>query len=176
MFTKILVPTDGSEHAGRAVSVASDLAAKYGAELILLHVVTDYDVSPELARFAEIERVPEARTSQHLEPILAGPPHVVVPRPVGTDAAVDRHAVMHTVAKYQLEEARRIAAEQGVGAVRTVTAEGDAASRILEVARDEGADGIVMGSRGLSGLKGVVLGSVSHKVCHGADCVCIAVT
>ena len=39
MFKKIVVAVDGSAHAKRAVDCAADVANKYGAELILLHVV-----------------------------------------------------------------------------------------------------------------------------------------
>jgi hypothetical protein len=38
MVKTILVPTDGSKHARRAVSLAADLAEKYNAKLIALHV------------------------------------------------------------------------------------------------------------------------------------------
>lgn len=38
MFDKIMVPVDGSEASDRAVQFASDLASRYGAEIIVLHV------------------------------------------------------------------------------------------------------------------------------------------
>ena len=38
MFDKILVPVDGSGASSRAVHVAADLASRYGAEVIVLHV------------------------------------------------------------------------------------------------------------------------------------------
>ena len=41
---------------------------------------------------------------------------------------------------------------------------GHTAKRIVEVAKTEGADLIVLGSRGLSDIAGLVLGSVAHKV------------
>jgi nucleotide-binding universal stress UspA family protein len=52
MFDKILVPVDGSEASDRAVHVAADLASRYGAEVIVLHVcgheyVYGIDVLPE---------------------------------------------------------------------------------------------------------------------------------
>ena len=39
MIEKILVPTDGSDHARKAVKFACDLALKYDATVYLLHVI-----------------------------------------------------------------------------------------------------------------------------------------
>ena len=39
MIKTILVATDGSDHAKKALSLASDLGAKYGARLVLVHVL-----------------------------------------------------------------------------------------------------------------------------------------
>ena len=39
MIKKILVPVDGSKHSVKAVELASDIASKYDAEVILLHVL-----------------------------------------------------------------------------------------------------------------------------------------
>lgn len=63
-------------------------------------------------------------------------------------------------------------AEAGVPAqCRVVTSpEGRAAQAILEAAEIEGADAIVMGSRGLSDLAGLLLGSVTHKVIQLSHC------
>ena len=38
MFNKILCPTDGSDHAYKALDLAIDMAKKYAAELVILHV------------------------------------------------------------------------------------------------------------------------------------------
>lgn len=176
MFKNILVPTDGSEHSARAVSVANELASQSGARVALLHVVTDYDVPHAAARFAEVEGTTAAKSEQYVEPIVAGAPHVVVGRPIGTSGYTDKHAVMHDYAHRILSHAKSLATQRGVATVDTVTGEGDRVKQILESAKREGVDGIVMGSRGLSDLKGVILGSVSHKICHDADCICITVT
>jgi nucleotide-binding universal stress UspA family protein len=47
---------------------------------------------------------------------------------------------------------------------------GDAGEEILQIARSKGFDHIVMGSRGLSPLKELLLGSVSEHVIRKADC------
>ena len=57
----------------------------------------------------------------------------------------------------------------------TLIAIGDAGEEITGIARSKGFDHIVMGSRGLSDIKGLLMGSVSHKVSNLADCSCITV-
>ena len=60
MFKKIVVPVDGSAHANRAVDCATDLANKYGAELILLHVMASTGparIPAELYEYARIEHI-----------------------------------------------------------------------------------------------------------------------
>jgi nucleotide-binding universal stress UspA family protein len=54
--------------------------------------------------------------------------------------------------------------------VVTDAREGDPAAVILDVAREQDADLIVIGARGLSGLRRFLLGSVSSKLAHSADC------
>ena len=54
--------------------------------------------------------------------------------------------------------------------VHTEILEGDPASAILEVAKIRNSDVIVMGSRGLGRLAGLLLGSTSQKVVSHAPC------
>lgn len=54
--------------------------------------------------------------------------------------------------------------------VHTELVEGDAAESIIEVARIRESDLIVMGSRGLGRLTGMLLGSTSQKVVAHAPC------
>ena len=52
---------------------------------------------------------------------------------------------------------------------------GDPSSRLLAIAEQEGADLIVLGTRGLGRIKEILLGSVSHKVVMMAPCPCLIV-
>jgi nucleotide-binding universal stress UspA family protein len=60
------------------------------------------------------------------------------------------------------------------GSVQTTT-HGSPAATILEQARDFGAGLIVVGSRGLSDLGGLLLGSVAHKVIQLSTCPVLVV-
>ena len=74
-----------------------------------------------------------------------------------------------------LEGAEAALRRKGVKIVSSAVEDGDPVRRILESAKAAKADCIVMGSRGLGDLKGMVFGSVSHKVAHLAPCTCITV-
>jgi nucleotide-binding universal stress UspA family protein len=67
-----------------------------------------------------------------------------------------------------VDETVRKLKDAGVGARGEMLSAvfGRAARVILEVANDTGAGLVVMGSRGLSDLAGLVMGSVTHKVLH----------
>ena len=54
--------------------------------------------------------------------------------------------------------------------VEKVELQGDIAGNIAKYAREHGFDLIVMGTRGLSNIKEMLLGSVSNKVLHLAHC------
>jgi nucleotide-binding universal stress UspA family protein len=76
----------------------------------------------------------------------------------------------------RLTESQRIL-QKAVETLGTVSAEvytdpieGDAAESILEVARTQESDVIVMGSRGLGRLAGMLVGSTSQKVVAHAPC------
>jgi nucleotide-binding universal stress UspA family protein/nitrite reductase/ring-hydroxylating ferredoxin subunit len=63
-----------------------------------------------------------------------------------------------------LEDAARAAA--GVAEVQTRTEEGDPADRLVESAREAGADLVVVGNKGMAGPRRYLLGSVPSRVAH----------
>jgi nucleotide-binding universal stress UspA family protein len=62
-----------------------------------------------------------------------------------------------------------------VKSVNRLIESGNPARQILAVAAAQKIDLIVMGTRGHSDLEGLVMGSVAHKVSHGADCTVVTV-
>ncbi len=146
MFKTILVPVDGSEHAQKALSVACQLARQ--EETCTLHLV---HIPEELA---------------HETTLVWG---------IGAIAVEASREEREEAGKQVITRAEKAAREQGATNVETVIARGDPARAILSEAGKRSVDAIVMGSRGLSDLQGFVVGSVSHKVSHAAECSVITV-
>jgi nucleotide-binding universal stress UspA family protein len=76
---------------------------------------------------------------------------------------------LREVAEGVLARAEGEVGSEGVEVV-THAREGEPAQVILEVAGEQNADLIVVGARGLTGLKRFLLGSVSSKLSHHAPC------
>lgn len=67
------------------------------------------------------------------------------------------------------------AATLGVSSIESHHLDGDIGGSILDTAKDISADLIVVGSRGHSDIAGLLLGSVSHRLCNSAECSCLLV-
>jgi nucleotide-binding universal stress UspA family protein len=135
MPSVIVVGTDGSTHAERALDEAIAVAQRDQATL---HIVTAFP-DPGMLR----------------EQIKSGAKTVTVN--------------LSEVADMVLARAAGRAAEAGIQA-ETHAEEADPAEAILDVAKRVKADLIVVGSRGLTGVRRFMLGSVSSKVSQHADC------
>jgi nucleotide-binding universal stress UspA family protein len=73
------------------------------------------------------------------------------------------------IGKRMMEHAKEVFKDYP-GKFDTLLAHGEPADGILEIADREQPDLLIMGSRGLGGFKRVMLGSVSTKVLHHANC------
>lgn len=145
MINAILVPIDGSDHAFRALDLASEIAVKHGARMLLLHAVSNGELSEAQKRFAEVE---------HIE----GPPGQIV---------------IEFAERQLMTGARERALAAGVTKVDTSVEPGDPATAIIEHSKDF--DLIVMGRRGLGPINGLLQGSVSFKVNQLSDAACVTV-
>jgi len=74
-----------------------------------------------------------------------------------------------------LDQARKRAKHVGVANIKLRSGWGDAAEVIIEMARREKADTIIVGRRGRGRLAGLILGSVSQKIASLAPCIVMIV-
>jgi nucleotide-binding universal stress UspA family protein len=81
---------------------------------------------------------------------------------------------LRRVAETVLAREGRKAEEQGVE-VDWAAREGDPAEALLEAAAEVAADLIVVGSKGMGGVKRFVMGSVPNKISHHALCSVLVV-
>lgn len=175
MIKTILAATDGSEHARKAVRLAADLADKYGAKLVLVHVLLRGELDEGLQHMAEVERL-KAEGGKPLREAIASIPEARFPVDMIPPEPGDSHDdVLKGVAEQVLDDAEHEAKERGARDIEKMIEDGDAVRRILKVADDASADIIITGSRGLSDLKGMLVGSTSHKLSHHADCTVVTV-
>jgi len=146
---RILLATDGSEHSKKAMAFAQEMAQKYDARLDILHVVTITTVPEDFIELLKAEEVKE-------------PPEAVYLEKVGRKI---------------LELCGESCQMQGISEskLKTFILKGDPAQCIIEFAEEEEVDVVVLGRRGLGGLKGRLMGSVSRKVSHYVPCTCVLV-
>ncbi len=151
LYKKILVPFDGSEPARHALEVAKNLVADDPeATLYLLNVLP----AGTLASHFD-----SADSTQGSTPMLLADPNAyqsVIKSE--TDLALSKLA----------EGADDALAGVSCCVVKNVAIGGSVPDGIVDYSCDHGCEIIVMGRRGLGGLRGM-LGSVSYSVLHSAD-------
>ncbi|MEA2167161.1 MAG: hypothetical protein QOF76_461 [Solirubrobacteraceae bacterium] len=140
MSQSIVVGTDGSETANKALGEAAGLAALTGATL---EIVSAF--APQSSQSLREQAVDAPADVQHN---------------LGPRGEVEQ----------LLEEAKEEAESRDVKEVRVHAREGDPADAILDVAEETGAELIVIGNKGMTGAKRFLLGSVPNKISHHSPC------
>ena len=140
MYKKMVVPVDGSETSWRALRQAVELGVKFaGSEIIVLTVIQPYNNAALLAV------------------------------PLDHNVISQSNAGMERIGNEVLKQAREIVGPNYPGKVSFEMEVGHPSERILAVTKDSGADAIIIGSRGLSGIAEFFLGSVSSKISQYAN-------
>jgi nucleotide-binding universal stress UspA family protein len=139
-MSTIMVPVDFSENSISAVDYAARLAEQFSSKLLLVHV---YHFPVELL------------TDWSAYGTLAG-----------------SGEILEGMRKEREEQITALAREKSRPAlpIETRVLEGTPFNEIVKAARAEGADLLVMGTRGLTGLKHVLIGSTAEKVVRKAPC------
>ncbi|MCB9881937.1 MAG: universal stress protein [Planctomycetes bacterium] len=146
-YRRILMPTDLSECSWAALPTAQDLARDYGATL-------------------------------HVGFVIEHPHHLTSLNPYGvTNRGFDLDATVEEVTR----EAKRLIAQRIARSVDPVDAKievlqgTNTARTIVEMAKNLEADLIVISTHGHTGLKHLLLGSVTEKVIRTAPCSVLAI-
>ncbi len=146
-FSKILAATDFSDDSVRALKYAEELARKFGAEIVVLHV------------------------DQPLAPVMLTPEF----GPGLDTGAMSRIAEeQRLLAQRELDKIVGRLRDGGLKA-RSLLRVGAPFLEVIHAAQAEGADLIVMGTHGRTGLAHVLMGSVAERVVQKAPCAVLTI-
>jgi nucleotide-binding universal stress UspA family protein len=140
-YRTVIVGTDGSESSLRAVARAGAIAGACGATLVIA--------------CAFLPSVDDDREVSRAQDVLGDEAYQIV----GSHPAED---TVRTAA----ERANAAGAKQ----VKTLAVQGSPVEALLDVVRREDADLLVVGNRGLAGIKGRLLGSVPADATRRSTC------
>jgi nucleotide-binding universal stress UspA family protein len=135
MFSRILIPTDGSAASSATVQAGMRFAQKFAATVVGIFV------APEFQYPLYIQTMPPSYLSDE-----------------------EYRLSMRTVGETYLNEMRKAAAEAGIAFSGEVLFSDAVANAIMEAAQRHGCDMIFIGSHGRGGCQQALLGSVTMKV------------
>ena len=136
-------------------------------EIKTILVPIDFSEHSKKAIDTAVELAKTLGASVHLTHVLHYPVQVAAPGMVAIPQ--DLWTQIRDAAARKLEKAKQSLSGEGISA-ETHLIEGPNAQSIVELADKISADLIVMGTRGLSGLKHVMLGSVAERTVRLAHC------
>ena len=140
MYKRILVALDGSERSCKALDHAAAIAEKFGSELTLLTVVP--------------------REMLPIFPNMGFGPTMITTIDVAQYQERRKDIYQDVLAEAEAQ----VRSEHPDLSVSTMLREGRPSATIVDVAEKDGYDLIVMGSRGIGGIKGWIRGSTSRGV------------
>lgn len=150
---RILLVTDGSVHSQLAVDYLIKFSLPVGSDVRVMHVLPPKPVPDLVTRSWPIGA----------EMVMPVPPPEIV------EAAEKQAEGEEREGKEILDQTLETLEVAGIEADIVLT-RGDSATEIIEYVKEHEIDLVVAGSRGLSQVKGWLLGSVSRKLVHYAGC------
>jgi nucleotide-binding universal stress UspA family protein len=143
-LSNILVAMDGSESSLRGFEYASFLAKQCDATLIIVNI---FDVLEGIKGASN-------KIKQELREIA---------KQIDLEGGT-------AVTTEVLEDYKSQAKDSGIRNIKIVRREGNAAVEILDIAEEEKADTIIIGSKGLNTAKEFLVGGIPYKLVRHAKC------
>lgn len=150
---RVAVITDGSEHSQKAIRYLSRLPLPEGCEVRAVHVLPPLPSPAFIARSWPVG-------SEAMAPVPTFETEQLLTRQAEEEERQGR---------VLLERAVKMLEDEGIQATSALL-RGDAASEIIQYVTTHQIDLIVAGSRGLSQMRRLLLGSLSRKLVHYASC------
>lgn len=144
-FQNILVAFDGSEDSVKATRIACSISRAFGSRLVIVHI---YSFAIYAYGGATPMPLPDV---QPLEDVAKSKGKSVLNRGI------------------------EVAKEEGVDAVGELIEAPSTVQALVEYAAKEKADLIVVGTRGTTGFKKLIMGSVSNGLASHAECPVLVV-
>ncbi len=138
----ILVPIDGSDASLKALDYALEFAHRFSSDL---HIVTAYSLTEETYHL--IQRALPRSMAESYQRDVKERNEQILAKAVEHGRSVHPHLT-----------------------ITQTLIQGRPADKIVEIASTHQIDLIIMGSRGIGGIKGVLLGSVADRVADHAPC------
>jgi nucleotide-binding universal stress UspA family protein len=153
-FSKLLVAIDGSETADYALNLALHIGEKNdGAEIDLIYVSG--------------ASVP-VTTPTVFDPVFSGQGISPVPSIVTPERTQEDMRKALSREKALVEDRKKLVSGSGLKCETMLVDSDDVAGEIMKAGEKGGYDLIVVGSRGVSGIRSLILGSVSKRVAKEA--------
>jgi len=179
MFSRILVAFDGSKPSLDAVESAMEIGRKYGSSLIILHVLDSYKYpyllsSVILAPTFGSDKFEKER--EKFEELMKSLREKYISKNSGEDVKNDTSAASEAnLADLSYSSNATTGRDNELFETAIVEAETSTASTIVDYAESKNVDLLVIGSKGQTGLKKMLVGSTATEVVKYAHCPVIVV-
>ena len=147
-LTRILVPTDFSEPARKAIRYAAQMAGQFGATITLLHVFELPTYAQSLPEYPTIYQSRDDLQSLYADAKVHAEERLAALRDQLSNESLTADVLMHVGTPYE---------------------------HIVQAARETAADLIVIATHGYTGLKHLFLGSTAERVVRHAPCPVLVV-
>ena len=193
MFSRILVAFDGSKPSMDAVESAMEIGTKYNSSLIILHVLDSYKypyllssvilaptygsdkLEKEREKFEELMNSLREKYNSNKKKILMPDNDKVISEGTTTTTTTSTTSTSTSDSTTSTAGSNPTDSTDSSFETAIIEAETSAASTIVDYAESKNVDLLVIGSKGRTGLKKMLVGSTASEVVKYSHCPVLVV-